>query len=322
MTSQPSLISDHSDQKLVIENPLVTVVIPTFNRLNFLQQAIHSVVHQTYKNWELFIVDDGSTDGTVEMIRLISDKRVHLLELPHCGNIAALRNAGANAGSGEWIAFLDSDDIWISEKLEIQLQSLHEKKKRWGYGCFALMNESGDIIPNRSGTYRSISGWITKQILTTEASVYIGSLMVERKLFNELSGFDIDPLLTFREDYEFTLQLSLREEAIAIPDLLIKVRDHSKRSTNCIDDGLERTAFAYYKFLKNKPGNELKKIAHRKRGYHLAESSVKKIMQGKYFHAIKLIKKAFVNGDRIGHLLSVIRRGIHARYKFLKQKKN
>lgn len=102
--------------------PLVTIVIPTYNRKELLQKAIASVLSQTYTNRELFIVDDGSLDDTKTLVSLIKDVRIYLIGLDHNGNIAHLRNSGAAAGSGEWIAFLDSDDEWISNKLEIQLR--------------------------------------------------------------------------------------------------------------------------------------------------------------------------------------------------------
>src|ERR1700750_1510306 len=101
--------------------PLVTVVIPTYNRLTLVQQAIASVIAQTYSNWELIIVDDGSDDGTREDIISMNDPRIKLLTKPHVGNIAFLRNAGVDEGSGEWLAFLDSDDLWLPRKLETQL---------------------------------------------------------------------------------------------------------------------------------------------------------------------------------------------------------
>src|SRR5258708_7129899 len=139
---------------------LVTVVIPTYNRLSLVRLAVASVMAQTYTDWELIVADDGSEDGTGEMIRSMADPRIRVLELPHTGNIAAVRNAGAGAGSGAWIAFLDSDDLWLPGKLEIQLSLLHQEGKRWSYGGFELMNPLGETIPNKAGNYSPQSGWI------------------------------------------------------------------------------------------------------------------------------------------------------------------
>ncbi len=97
------------------ENPLISVIIPTYNRANFLGEAIESVLSQTYKNLEVIIIDDGSTDDTRQLIEKYTDKRIIYLYQEHGGTSAA-RNKGIQEAKGEYIAFLDSDDIWLSPK--------------------------------------------------------------------------------------------------------------------------------------------------------------------------------------------------------------
>lgn len=298
--------------------PLISIIIPAYNRWAFLQQAIASVIAQTYTNWELVVVDDGSTDGTKEGIQLLDDKRIHVFSVPHCGNIAILRNAGVTAGTGEWIAFLDSDDVWLPEKLELQLRFLLQEKKLWSYGSFELMNETGQTIPAKSGKYVALSGWITKELLTNKASANIGSLMLKRKLFEELDGFNSNPELVLREDYELVLRLSLKAEAAAVPDLLIRVREHAGRSTNTVNDGHKRTAFLYGHFTKLCPNRELKKIARHRQAYHETEMAVKNIEQKKYRHAIGQLGKAFLKGDKLRHLLSALLRSLNIKKEMVK----
>ena len=300
--------------------PLISIVIPTYNRVFLLQKAIASVLAQTYTRWELIVVDDGSTDDTAGIIYSLKDPRIQLLALPHCGNIASLRNAGTKAGSGEWVAFLDSDDEWVPDKLEIQLFLLLQEKKRWSYGGYELMNEVSQTIPGKYGIFRPLSGWIARPLITTEVAVTIGSLMIERKLFNEIGGFNTEPKLLYREDYELALRLALKAEALAVPDLLVRVREHTDRSTNAFNDGYERTAFVYRHFLDSHPGKELERPARKRMAYHLAEIAVNCMENGKYFPATHQLAKAFVNGDSLRHLLSAICRGLIARYKKIKQK--
>ena len=295
--------------------PLVTIVIPTYNRKELLRKAITSVLSQTYTNWELFIVDDGSVDDTKTLVTSIKDTRIHLLNLDHKGNIAGLRNAGAALGSGEWIAFLDSDDEWISNKLEIQLRLLLQGKKRWSYGGYELIDTSSKTIPGKAGKFSAISGWITNPLITTEVAINIGSLVIERKLFNELHGFNTNPKLLYREDYELALRLSLKAEALAVPDLLVRVREHIHRSTNAFDDGHERTAFVYKHFLQSVPGKEFEKIARKQMAYHLTEVAVNCMRKRKYFSAAGKFANASINGDSLRHLLSAIRRGVVAHIK-------
>lgn len=291
--------------------PLISIVIPAYNRWKFLQHAVASVIAQTYINWELVVVDDGSTDGTKEGIQSLHDKRIHVFSVPHCGNVAVLRNAGVTAGTGEWVSFLDSDDVWVPEKLEIQVQFLQQQKKLWGYGGFELIDETGQSIPARNRKYVAISGWITKELLTNKAAATIGSLMISRKLFEELDGFDSNPELVFREDYELVLRLSLKTEAAALPGLLVRIREHPGRSTNAIDDGYKRAAFLYGHFAKLCPDRKLKKIARQRQAYHETELAVKNIKQKKYRQAIVLLGKAVLRGDKLRHLFSALHRSIN-----------
>ena len=291
------------------EQPLVTIVIPTYNRLGFVRQAIASVLAQTYTHWELIVVDDGSDDGTADAIRSMNDNRIKLLEMNHSGNIAFLRNTGVKAGSGEWLSFLDSDDLWVPKKLEIQLNNLMSGGRQWGYGGFELMNSEMQPIPNKAGLYRPVSGWIAKEVLSTEASVNIGTLMLKRSLFVEAGGFNEDAELLYREDYELVIRLALKAEVLAVPDLLVRVREHDGRSTSTYHYGNDRTAAVYNRFLQTHPDKELAKIARRRMAGEFAEGAIKGIRERKYSEATRRLWKAFLNGDRWGHLLSVIRRG-------------
>jgi glycosyltransferase involved in cell wall biosynthesis len=321
--------------KVFSENPLVTVVIATYNRSLLVMEAIASVSAQTYTRWELIVADDGSDDDTVERIRTMSDPRIRVLALPHSGNIATVRNAGAAAGSGEWIAFLDSDDLWIPQKLEIQVDLLKKENKRWIYGGYELIDSAGQIVPVKAGIYRPFSGWIAKELLSTEASVNMGTLMIERTLFNELEGFDTEPLINYREDYEFVLRLAIKAETVASPERIMRIREHQGRVTNSSDKGNERTAAVYRHFLKTHSAGktthpagttihfsgttihsaappiekELLRIAKRQLAFHLAETAVRNMKKGSYALATRQLGQALLNGDRWRHWLSALRRG-------------
>jgi glycosyltransferase involved in cell wall biosynthesis len=98
--------------------PLVSVVVPTYNHSHFLKKAIQSVIEQTYGNWEMLVVDNYSEDDTDEVVNKFDDSRIRLLKIHNNGVIAASRNKGIQEAKGEWIAFLDSDDSWYPKKLE------------------------------------------------------------------------------------------------------------------------------------------------------------------------------------------------------------
>lgn len=288
--------------------PVVSVVIPTYNRLSFLKDAIASVMAQTYNNWELVIVDDGSTDGTKENLQYCDDKRIKVFCVAHCGNIAALRNAGVAASTGEWVAFLDSDDVWLPEKLVKQLAILEHSKGLWCYSGFEMMNEAGANIAPRSFRFSALNGWITKALLINTTSVLISSLLLQRQLFDTIGGFDENPALILREDYELALRLSMKSKAIALPLQLVRVREHTGRSTNAVTDGHKRTAFMYGYFAGSCSNKQLCKTAKSRQAYHLTEMAVKDTVKKKPLQALRQIGNAFLKGDTIKHIVSALRR--------------
>jgi glycosyltransferase involved in cell wall biosynthesis len=291
-------------------HPLVSVVIPTYNRVLLVQKAIASILAQTYNNWELIVVDDGSTDGTSKIIRSMTDARISVVELPHSGHIGYVRNTGVRAGKGEWVAFLDSDDVWMPNKLEIQFYALKKSGARWCYGNFELMNEFGHTIPAKAGIYRPMSGWIIKQLLTTEASVTMCSVMVQRSLFEEIGGFSIDSRLLYRGDYELGLRLALKAEVTALPDILVRVLEHEGRTTTGLKDSYERSALAYEIFLDTKPGKELKHLAKRRQAFHLVEAGSRRLSNGEYAIAGRNFARALANGAGWRQWLGAVYRGI------------
>ena len=101
------------------KNDLISIIIPTYNRCKDLSNAITSVLNQTYKNWEIIIIDNYSTDETFKIVKQFNDNRIFYFKLNNYGNIAISRNYGINKSNGEIIAFLDSDDYWYKNKLEI-----------------------------------------------------------------------------------------------------------------------------------------------------------------------------------------------------------
>ena len=102
--------------------PLVTVVIPTYNHARYLKRAIQSILDQSYMNWELIIIDNHSTDNTDQVIAFFQDTRITYLKIHNDGIIAKSRNAGIRLAKGEWIAFLDSDDLWYPKKLQTAIE--------------------------------------------------------------------------------------------------------------------------------------------------------------------------------------------------------
>ncbi|MBI9042225.1 glycosyltransferase family 2 protein [Lutibacter sp.] len=131
-----------------MNDPLVSIITPNFNADKYISRSIESVLQQTYKNWELLIIDDGSTDNSVEIIEKFSaeDARIKLIKLSINSGPAICRNTGIEKASGSFIAFLDSDDYWDENKLAIQTKTMIEGRLSFSFTGYSIVNEANEFI--------------------------------------------------------------------------------------------------------------------------------------------------------------------------------
>jgi glycosyltransferase involved in cell wall biosynthesis len=289
---------------------LVSIIVPTYNRLPLLKEAIHSVMAQDFDEWEILVVDDGSTDRTEEFVSALNDLRIRCIALSHKGNVARVRNAGIHAARGHYIAFLDSDDIWLSGKLRKQVAEMRQENARWSYTGYALIDEQRQQISSRAGAWKPLAGNILTQVLTTDADIAISTLMVERSLLQEIGGFTQDPSINLREDYDLVLRLAAVAAAGIVDQPLVLIRDHVGRTTRTCEDAFERTARVYELYLQNCKDPKLARVARRRRAYHLAEAAVHHAGKRAYLTAAKLYALSVVNGISLRLGLSAAKRGL------------
>jgi teichuronic acid biosynthesis glycosyltransferase TuaG len=128
--------------------PLVSVIMPAYNSADFIREAIDSVLSQTWPNWELWVIDDASKDGTVKVIEEYSAKHSKIQPLKNSTNLGtgAARNKGIKAATGHFIAFLDADDKWLPEKLEKQLRFIQENDLAMTFSSYYLIDEEGNAL--------------------------------------------------------------------------------------------------------------------------------------------------------------------------------
>ena len=203
--------------------PRVSVIIPTYNRAAAVQEAVASVLAQTCRDFELLVVDDGSTDGTAAALARCGGE-IRVLRSPRRQGVSAARNAGIAAARGEWLAFLDSDDLWLPEKLARQmafmsahpgllLSQTEEIWMRWGV----------KVNPPRS--HGKEGGRIFLRSLE-RCLVSPSAVVLHRRLLEDHGGFDED--LPAAEDYDLWLRLSWRYEVGFLPEpLIIKRGGHA-----------------------------------------------------------------------------------------------
>ena len=252
--------------------PTVSVVIPTFNRTGLLREAVGSVFAQTYTDWELLIADDGSGDETRAYLASLDDPRVTVILHPHGGGPAAMRNSAVARARGEWIAFLDSDDLWMPEKLELQTSRLaSDATCEWSCTAFGFIDANGASIPQRSGVpYDARGGWILERLVTFDATASIQTLMVRRSAFLELCG--MDEHFASRADYEFELRLAARSPVCALPETLSLIREHPERMTVVeeMTAALDEFARAFHKAELAASSRSVRRLCRRQRAVQLA----------------------------------------------------
>ena len=124
---------------------LVSIIMPAFNSAGYICESIDSVLAQTYAEWELWVVDDGSMDNTADIVKNFKDKRIHYVKQSTNKGVSAARNLGIERSRGRFLAFLDSDDVWLPEKLEKQLDFMHRKKCGISYTEYRHFGNQPDV---------------------------------------------------------------------------------------------------------------------------------------------------------------------------------
>lgn len=218
----------------------VSVVIPTYNRANTIEASIRSTLNQTYPIREVFVCDDGSTDDTQAIVESINDERVKWLPGEHMGRPANPRNRGIRAATGEWLAFLDSDDEWDQNKLQLQLT--YAKK----YGTRAVCSNAYRFVPENGivGCYLECQ----KDILTFEDLsngnyVICSSAMIHRSLLPIVYGFPEEIDLKALEDYALWLRVATQTGFAFVNQPLATYRDTPNTSirAHSQNDGVQRS---------------------------------------------------------------------------------
>ena len=195
--------------------PLVSVIIPTYNRAGLVRQALASVKTQTFRDFEIVVVDDGGTDGTYEA--LAAEAGLRLLRLPRRQGVAAARNTGAAAARGEWLAFLDSDDLWLPDKLARQISWLEGMPDSLICQTDETWVRRG-VRVNKPAAHRKVAGQIFLPSLA-RCMISPSAVMLHRRLLQDHGAFDA--ALPAAEDYDLWLRLTWRYEVGLVDEPLV-----------------------------------------------------------------------------------------------------
>lgn len=215
----------------MIDQPLVSVVISTYNRSDYVGDTVESVINQTYPNIDLIVVDDGSTDGTGEIIRRFGDKVRYVWQ--ENAERASARNHGLRLAKGEFIAFLDSDDLWMPDKIEQAVKFLRANP-RFGLVYTDYVQIDGEGRELRVVRVGGPSGRVTEALLK-RSFVPFGAHLSRTSLIKEINGFVEDRQMSGSEDWEMWVRLSLRTEFAYDPRALSKIRTHAANTMGDAD---------------------------------------------------------------------------------------
>lgn len=214
--------------------PLVTVVIPAYNVEQWIFATIESVLKQTYKPVEVVVVNDGSTDGTAEVIAGFGD-RVRCVTQPNKG-LSAARNTGIRVAEGQFIAFLDSDDLWMPEKLECQVDLLRRFPEiGWVYSDAFVVDHTATIVLNRVGRTSSLPSGDILRALILRNFIPCPTPLVRRSALARVGGFDESPAIQIAEDWDMWLRLAGEFPAGCVSRPLAMIRLHGKSMTGTMD---------------------------------------------------------------------------------------
>lgn len=192
------------------ENRLVSIVMPSYNHAHLLPRAINSIIAQTYTNWELIIIDNHSTDNTKEVIYSFRDSRIKLFQINNEGVVAKSRNLGIKEAKGNWIAFLDSDDWWSNNKLEISIKYLNRDFDVVYHDLYFVQDETN--LTKTKLKSRILKKPAFESLLTEGNAIINSSVVVRAELLKKVGLLDEQKEIIASEDYELWLRVSLLTE--------------------------------------------------------------------------------------------------------------
>lgn len=224
---------------------MISVIIPSYNRSKTIKRAIYSVLNQTYRNIELIIVDDCSTDDTEDVLYNIHDSRLRIIRHDKNQGACAARNTGINAAKGEYIAFQDSDDEWREKKLERQLDALKQYEADI---CFCKLerhnypNELDALYPNIEPGVVPYSSLILNSLVSTQ------TILAKRVLFNDIF-FDVE--MKRMQDYDWIIRAAHDNRVCFVSEVLVDLYLQPDSLTSFDYNKLLASYIKFYSKYKN-----------------------------------------------------------------------
>lgn len=294
-----------------------SVIIPTFNRAVYLQETIASVLRQTWQDFELVLVDDGSTDNTADIVRSFDDRRIRYIYRSN-GGISAARNTGLDAARGEYIAFLDSDDLWEPSKLELQMAFMTAARTGLAFTDFQRFNDKHDQDRLFAYLRSDLEELPTEQIFSHAYRIekdafialapmrmfasWVQTSLIKRELVRDIR---FDTTLHLSEDFAYMLRVYQRVRAGYIDLPLVRVRRHPGNSTKQASAHLQPRLRALQSLQIERP--EYRRLVKRLTGRAFAALGYDHYAAGEFSEAraayLKALRYSGSRATAIKHLL-------------------
>lgn len=211
--------------------PKISIVIPTYNAEKTIASTLQSVINQTFSDVEIIIINDGSTDNTLQTIETCQDPRIRVLSYNNAG-VAMARNRGISHATGEYIAFIDADDRWTTDKLELQLQALQEHPEAGVAYSWTIDFIDGEEDRQLPGKPVYFSGNVYPQLLISNFLLHGSNPLVSRQAIDSVGEFD--PNCTPSEDWDYYIRLAAQWPFIVVPKHQIFYRQSTTSSSSNI----------------------------------------------------------------------------------------
>lgn len=205
--------------------PTISVIIPVYNGEKTIKETILSVLNQTFANFELIIINDGSCDATLEIVQAIKDQRIKVFSYQNAG-LSASRNRGIAKAEGEFISFIDADDLWTTNKLELQLQALQNNPQAAvAYSWTDWIDQSGQFL--RAGGHITVNGNAYEKLLTRDFIESGSNTLIRKQALEEVGDFDQS--VTPPEDWDMWLRLAAKHDfvTVEVPQILYRISPNS-----------------------------------------------------------------------------------------------
>ena len=205
--------------------PTVNVIIHTYNNERFIAETVESVLNQTYKEYEIVVVDDGSVDGTRDaLIPYMQKIRYHYKEN---GGIASAKNAGIGLSQTEFVAFLDHDDLWAPDKLQLQMECFNENSQvGLVYAKYTSFRDGKEL---RTKPEKGYSGWIFKELLS-KSFIQTSTVVVKRECLDAVGPYDES--FSLGDEYDMFLRIARKFQCSFIDKSLTRYRVHDTNASN------------------------------------------------------------------------------------------